>query len=112
MSPEKLATGMGIPDKALVTEALLPTGNLGQQPRAGTDDPGAATKGLSKLCTKDEGFTLMAEMGNSLVGFAAAKLDALARVESPFENWARSPNSAATMVGAPARIGATFKLWA
>ena len=45
LAPEGLATGMGVPDKALVTEAVIPTGKLGQQPRAGTADPGAATKG-------------------------------------------------------------------
>ena len=44
-APEGLATGMRVPDKALVTEAVPPTGNLGQQPRAGTADPGAAAKG-------------------------------------------------------------------
>ena len=44
-APKELATGMGIPDKALVTEAVPPTGNLGQQPKAGTADPGASAKG-------------------------------------------------------------------
>ena len=55
---------------------------------------------------------MMTKMGHSLVGFAAAKVDALARVESTFEVWARPPNLAATMVGAPARVAAAFKLWA
>ena len=54
----------------------------------------------------------MTKMGHSLVGFAAAKVDALARVESTFEVRARPPDSAATKVGAPARVGATFKIWA
>ena len=54
----------------------------------------------------------MTKMGHSPVGFAAAKVDALARVESTFEIWARPPDSAATVVGAPARVGATIKLWA
>ena len=44
-APEELATGMGIPDEALVTDTGLPVGNLGQQPRVGTADPGAAAKG-------------------------------------------------------------------
>ena len=44
-TPKELATGMRVPEKALVTEAVIPTGKLGQRPRAGTADPGAATKG-------------------------------------------------------------------
>ena len=55
---------------------------------------------------------MMTKMGHSLVGFAAAKVDALARVESTFEVWARLPDSAATLVGGPARVGATFTSWA
>ena len=74
---------MGIPDKALVTETGLPVGKLGQQPRVGTAG-----------------------------GSAAAKVDALARVEATFEVWAWPPDSAATKVGAPARVEATFKMWA
>ena len=54
---------------------------------------------------------MMTKMGHSLVGFAAAKVDALARVESTVEVWTRPLDSAATTVGAPARVGATFKIW-
>ena len=44
-APGGLATGMRVPGKALVTEVIPPVGKLGQQPRAGTADPGATTKG-------------------------------------------------------------------
>ena len=54
----------------------------------------------------------MTKLGHSLVGFAAAKVDALARLESTFEVRARPPDSAATLVGGPSRVGATFKNWA
>ena len=43
-APKELATGMGIPDKALVTETSLLGEKLGQQPSVGTSGPGTAAR--------------------------------------------------------------------